>query len=168
MTTLKPFLTACPPRPISQASDHYAANLIRGIERELSSPEGAKDFLQTTHLTSATEGLLRMVMDKMTNGESSTSPSVYQLYSRYSGGKTHGMLVTAAAAIHPELSYWQESAGIIATNAKVIAFNGEDSSPQSGMELGQQGDTAKSLAGYLLFHLGGRRLSVNFRKATSA
>ena len=155
MTTLTPFLAACPPRPISQAADQYAAELISGIREELSTPERATDFLQTTHLTSSTRDLLRMIMDRMENGASSTSPSIFQLYSRYGGGKTHGMLVVAAAALHPHLNYWQETAQTKASSARVVAFNGENSSPTTGMNLDGQGLRAKSLAGYLLFHLGG-------------
>ena len=101
MTTLTSFLTACPPRPISQAADQYAAELIRGIRDELTTPEKATDFLQTTHLTSTTRDLLRMVMDRMENGASSTSPSIFQLYSRYGGGKTHGMLVIGSGSSSP-------------------------------------------------------------------
>ena len=164
MTTLTPFLTACPPRPISQAADQYAAELISGIEKELSTPEKATDFLQTTHLTSSTRDLLRMVMDRMENGASSTSPSIFQLYSRYGGGKTHGMLVVAAAALHPHLNYWEETAQTKATSAKVVAFNGENSNPNTGMNLDNQGLRAKSLAGYLLFHLGGAEALQQFRE----
>ena len=155
MTPLTPVLTACPPRPISQAADQYAAELISGIEKELSTPEKATDFLQTTHLTSSTRDLLRMVMDRMENGASSTSPSIFQLYSRYGGGKTHGMLLVAAAALHPHLTYWQETAQTKASSARVVAFNGENSSPTTGINLDDQGLRAKSLAGYLLFQLGG-------------
>ncbi len=164
MTTLTPFLTACPPRPISQAADQYAAELISGIEKELSTPEKATDFLQTTHLTSSTRDLLRMVMDRMENGASSTSPSIFQLYSRYGGGKTHGMLVVAAAALHPHLDYWEETAQTKATSARVVAFNGENSNPTTGMNLDDQGLRAKSLAGYLLFHLGGEEALQQFRE----
>ena len=155
MTMLTPFLTACPPRPISQAGDQYAAELIRGIREELATSERAADFLQTTHLTSTTRDLLRMVMGKMEQGLSSTSPTIFELFSRYGGGKTHGMLVIAAAAKHPTLSYWNETAGINATSAKIIAFNGENSNPITGIALDGYGHRAKSLAGYLLFHLGG-------------
>ena len=155
MTTLTPFLTACPTRPISQAGDQYAAELIRGINEELDTPEKAADFLSTTHLTATTGDMLRIVMEKMERGASSTAPSILQIYSRYGGGKTHGMLVIAAAALHPKLSYWQETAGIPATGARVIAFNGENSNPTTGMDLDGQGHRAKSLSGYLLFHLGG-------------
>ena len=155
MTTLVPFLTACPPRPISQAADQYAAELVRGIREELGTPEKASDFLETTYLTSTTQNLLRMVMDKMERGSSSTSPSVFQLYSRYGGGKTHGMLVIAAAALHPHLNYWTETAGANAAGARIVAFNGENSNPTTGTLLDENGHRAKSLAGFLLFHLGG-------------
>ena len=155
MTTLTSFLTACPPRPISQAGDQYAAELIRGIREELATPERAADFLHTTHLTSTTKDLLRRIMDKMEQGPSSTSPTIFQLFSRYGGGKTHGMLVIAAAAKHPNLSYWKETAGINATSARLVAFNGENSNPTTGIVLDDHGHRAKSLAGYLLFHLSG-------------
>ena len=145
MTTLTPFLTACPPRPISQAADQYAAELISGIRDELTTPEKATDFLQTTHLTSTTRDLLRMVMDRMVNGASSTSPSIFQLYSRYGGGKTHGMLVVAAAALHPHLNYWQETAQTKASSARLVAFNGENSNPTTGMNLDGLGNRAQEL-----------------------
>ena len=154
MTMLTPVLTACPPRPISLAGDQYAAELIRGIREELAAPDQAKEFLHSTHLTSTTRDLLRMVMDRMGQGQSSTSPTIFQLYSRYGGGKTHGMLVLAAAALYPHLEYWPETARITATGARVIAFNGENSNPTTGMPLDDQGHRAKSLSGYLLFHLG--------------
>ena len=96
-----------------------------------------------------------MVMDRMENGASSTSPSIFQLYGRYGGGKTHGMLVVAAAALHPRLNYWEETAQTKASSARVVAFNGENSSPTTGINLDDQGLRAKSLAGYLLFQLGG-------------
>ena len=164
MTTLTPFLTACPPRPISQAADQYAAELISGIREQLSISDKATEFLQTTHLTSTTRNLLRMVMDRMEKGDSSTSPSIFQLYSRYGGGKTHGMLVVAAAALHPNLSYWQDIAQATAFSARVVAFNGENSNPTTGMNLDDQGHRAKSLAGYLLFRLGGAEALEQFQE----
>ena len=164
MTTLTPFLTACPPRPISQAADQYAAELMGGISEELATHEKAADFLETTFLTQTTRNLLRMVMDKVEKGASSTSPSIFQLYSRYGGGKTHGMLVIAAAAMHPHLNYWTETAGTNTTPARVVAFNGENSNPMTGMVLDDHGHRAKSLAGYLLFHLGGPEALEEFRE----
>ena len=168
MTMLTPFLTACPPRPISQAGDQYAAELIRGIREDLATPERAADFLQTTHLTSTTKDLLRRIMDKIDRGLSSTTPTIYQLYSRYGGGKTHGMLVIAAAAMHPSLPYWKETAGINSTSARIVAFNGENSNPTTGIVLDDQSHRAKSLAGYLLFHLGGQRHYTSSGKETNA
>ena len=137
MTTLTSFLTACPPRPISQAGDQYAAELIRGIREELATPERAADFLHTTHLTSTTKDLLRRIMDKMEQGPSSTSPTIFQLFSRYGGGKTHGMLVIAAAAKHPNLSYWKETAGINATSARTSCLQRRELQPHNGNRSGR-------------------------------
>ena len=35
MSNLTPLLAACPPRPIAQAGDQYAADIIRGLSEEL-------------------------------------------------------------------------------------------------------------------------------------
>ena len=162
-TILTPALDACPPRSISVAGDQYAAELIRGIREEVSTPEQADDFLHSTHLTSTIRDLLQMVMDRLNHGQSSTSSAIFQMYSRYGGGKTHGMLVLAAAALHPHLEYWTETAGVAATGARVVAFNGENSNPTTGMPLGGQGHRAKSLSGYILFQLGGPEALQEFR-----
>ena len=62
------------------------------------------------------------------------------------------------------LNYWEETAQTKATGAKVVAFNGEDSSPTTGKSLDDQGNRAKSLAGHLLFHLGGAESLQQFRE----
>ena len=74
------------------------------------------------------------------------------------------MLVVAAAALHPHLNYWQETAQTTASRARVVAFNGENSNPTTGMNLDEQGNRAKSLAGYLLFHLGGAEALHQFKE----
>ena len=56
MINLTPLLDTCPPRPISQAADQYAADLIRGLEEELATAETAADFLDTTYLTEVING----------------------------------------------------------------------------------------------------------------
>ncbi len=154
MSNLTPLFTACPPRPIQQAGEQYAADVIRGLNEELASEAAAADFLEATHLTKATADFLRMAMDRIALGRSSTSPSVYQLYSRYGGGKTHSLLLLAAAARYPRLRYWQETAQCNPATAKVIAFDGEKHNVD-GAELDEQGNRARSLAGYLLYQLGG-------------
>ena len=111
-------LTACPLRPIMQASDQYAANIISGLEEELATEYAAQDFLATTHLTKATADFLGMAMNRVALGRDSTSPSVYQLYSRYGGGKTHSLLLLAAAAKYPYLQYWNKTAGCDAAAAR--------------------------------------------------
>ena len=155
MSNPTPLLEACPLRPISQAGDQYAADIIRGLNDELATEATAADFLETTHLTKATADFLRMAMDRVALGRDSTSPSVYQLYSRYGGGKTHSLLLLAAAAKYPNLTYWQDTAQCDPVSAKVIAFDGEKHNVVNGAELDEQGTRARSLAGYLLYHLGG-------------
>ena len=163
MNNLTPLLTACPPRPIQQAGDQYAADVIRGLNEELASEATAADFLETTHLTKATADFLRMAVDRIALGRGSTSPSVYQLYSRYGGGKTHSLLLLAAAAKYPHLPYWQETAQCDPTTAKIIAFDGERHNVVNGAELDEEGNRARSLAGYLLYQLGGDS-SARFRR----
>ena len=155
MSNLTPLLTACPPRPIAQAGDQYAADIIRGLSEELATAETAADFLETTHLTKDTADFLRMAMDRNALGRDSTSPSVYQLYSRYGGGKTHSLLLLAAAAKYPHLPYWQDNAQCDPASARVIAFDGEKHNVVNGTELDERGNRARSLAGYILYHLGG-------------
>ena len=155
MNNPTPLLTACPVRPIQQAGDQYAADVIRGLSEELASEATAADFLETTHLTKATADFLRMAMDRIALGRGGTSPSVYQLYSRYGGGKTHSLLLLAAAARYPHLRYWQDAAQCDPTTAKVVAFDGEKHNVVNGTELDGKGNRARSLAGYLLYHLGG-------------
>ena len=155
MNNLTPLLAACPPRPIQQAGEQYAADIIRGLNEELATSETAADFLETTHLTKATADFLRMAMDRTALGRDSTGPSVYQLYSRYGGGKTHSLLLLAAAAKYPCLPYWQDTAQFDPTAARVIAFDGEKHNVVNGAELDGQGNRARSLAGCLLYYLGG-------------
>ena len=155
MSNLTPLLAACPPRPIAQAGDQYAADIIRGLSEELGTQETTSDFLETTFLTKDTDDFLRMAMDRIALGRQSTSPSVYQLYSRYGGGKTHSLLLLAAAAKYPHLPYWQDVTQCDPVSAKVVAFDGEKHNVVNGTELDEQGNRARSLAGYLLYHLGG-------------
>ena len=74
MSNFTPLLTACPPCPIAQAVDQYAADIIRGLSEELATSESAADFLETTYLTEDTADFLRMAMDRIDLGHDSTSP----------------------------------------------------------------------------------------------
>ena len=65
MSNFTPLLTACPPCPIAQAGDQYAADIIRGLSEELATSESAADFLETTYLTEDTADFLRMAMDRI-------------------------------------------------------------------------------------------------------
>ena len=155
MSNLTPLLTACPPRPMQQASDQYAADLIRGLDDELATAASAADFLQATYLTRAAADFLRMATDRIARGRDSASPSVYQLYSRYGGGKTHSLLLLAAAAKYPDLPYWTDEADCPTTAAQIVAFDGEKHNVVNGAALDDAGNRAQSLAGYLLYQLGG-------------
>ena len=155
MTNPTPLLTACPPRPIQQSGDQYAADLIRGLDDELATPATAADFLQATYLTRAAADFLRMAADRIVRGRDSAAPSVYQLYSRYGGGKTHSLLLLAAAAKYPELPYWTDEAECPTAAAKIVAFDGEKHNVVNGAKLDDAGNRAQSLAGYLLYQLGG-------------
>lgn len=158
-----PLLTACRPRPIHQAGDQYAADLTRGLAEELATAESAADFLETTYLTKPAHDFLRMAMDRIARGRESTGPSVYQLYSRYGGGKTHSLLLLAAAARYPNLAYWQTASELPPAPAQIIAFDGEKHNVD-GAEMDNQGTRARSLAGYLLHRLGGPAALDAFRE----
>ncbi len=154
---LRPLLEACPPREIEQAGDQYAASLIGGLGKELATAESAAEFLEATYVTKAMSDFVRMAMDRVVRGRESTSPAVYQLNSRYGGGKTHSLLLLAAAAKHPGLPYWEgfghdgERVGVGA--ARVVAFDGIDYGI-GGVRM-DDGSRARSLAGHLLHQLGG-------------
>lgn len=155
MSNLPPLLSVCCPRPIQQAGEQYAADLIRGLDEQLANPATAADFLSATHLTRGAAEFLRMATDRISQGPGSTSPSVYQLYSRYGGGKTHSLLLLAATAMYPDLPYWQNDARCSPASAKIVAFDGEKHNVVNGAALDDAGNRAHSLAGYMLYHLGG-------------
>ena len=124
MSSLTPVLTACPPRPIRVAGEQFAADLLDGIRSQLSTPQGATEFLDSTYLTRSTADFLQMVTNRLALGEDSHSPAIYQMYSRYGGGKTHSLLMLAASAMHPQLDYWPQSTNANPVSAKVVAFDG--------------------------------------------
>ena len=168
MRDLTPLLTACPPRPLYQAGDQYAADLTRGLAEELATAAAAADFLETTHLTAAAQDFLRLAMRRVALGSAAVSPSVYQLYSRYGGGKTHSLLLLAAAAKYPDLPYWAAAAQCAAAPAQVIAFDGARHNVVNGALMDDQGHRARSLAGYLLYHLGGPPALRDFQDGDAA
>ena len=165
MSNLPPLLSVCCPRPIQQAGEQYAADLIRGLHEQLATDETAADFLSATHLTRGAAEFLRMATDRISQGPGSTSPSVYQLYSRYGGGKTHSLLLLAATAMYPDLPYWQNEARCNPANAEILAFDGEKHNVVNGAALDDAGNRAHSLAGYMLYRLGGPAALQEFGEA---
>ena len=164
MTNLIPVLTACPPRPIRVAGEQFAADLLDGIRGQISTPVGATEFLDSTYLTRSTAEFLKMVTERLRLGEDSHAPSIYQMYSRYGGGKTHGLLMFAASAMHPALDYWHLNTDADPVSAKVIAFDGVASNVLDGLRLDDQNNRAKSLSGYILYQLGGPEALQQFRQ----
>ena len=76
-------------------------------------------------------------MDRMENGASSTSPSIFQLYSRYGGGKTHGMLVMPPPPPSIRISnYWEETAQTKAYQRKSGRLQRGELQPHTGNESG--------------------------------
>ena len=155
MPTLAPVLTACPPRPIHVAGEQFAADLLDGIRRQLSTPKGAAEFLDSTYLTRSTADFLQMVTNRLAFGQDSHSTAIYQMYSRYGGGKTHSLLMLAASAMHPNLDYWHQNTNAHPTSAKVVAFDGVVANVLDGIRLDDDNNRAKSLSGYILYQLGG-------------
>ena len=164
MTNLIPVLTACPPRPIRVAGEQFAADLLDGIRGQISTPVGATEFLDSTYLTRSTAEFLKMVTDRLRLGKDSHAPSIYQMYSRYGGGKTHGLLMLAASAMHPALDYWHLNTDADPVSAKIIAFDGVVSNVLDGLRLDDQNNRAKSLSGYILYQLGGPEALQQFRQ----
>ena len=164
MSELTPVLTACPPRPIRVAGEQFAADLLDGIRGQLSTPKGATEFLDSTYLTRSTSEFLRMVADRLALGEDSHAPSVYQMYSRYGGGKTHGLLMLAASAMYPNLDYWHLNTDASPVSANVVAFDGVVSNVLDGVKLDDHDNRAKSLSGYILYQLGGPEALQQFRQ----
>ena len=167
--TLTPVFQACRPRPSQLTNSSYAADLQRALREEIATPESALGFFQGTYPTEAMRTACRMVFDRLHNGVSSEQPPVYRFNSRYGGGKTHTLITLAAGCLHPELvRQGPEKTPIpsgLATDAvKLVAFTGESVDPLSGTELDGTGARARSLTGYVAYHLGGREALERFRE----
>ena len=167
--TLTPVFQACRPRPSQLTNSSYAADLQRALREEIATPESALGFFQGTYPTEAMRIACRMVFDRLHNGISSEQPPVYRFNSRYGGGKTHTLITLAAGCLHPELVRQGPErtpipSGLATDAVKLVAFTGESVDPLSGTELDGTGARAKSLTGYVAYHLGGREALERFRE----
>ena len=168
---LTPVFQACKPRPAELTNDSYAADLHAALEKELATVESARDFFSGTYQTNAMRNACRMIFDRLRNGNSSNQPSVYRFNSRFGGGKSHTLIALAGASLYPQLV--REEAELtpipseMATDGvKLVAFTGENIDPLSGTILDEDvdGARARSLAGFVAYHLGGMRALNEFRE----
>ena len=169
--TLTPVFQACKPRPSELTTDSYAADLHAALEKELATAESARDFFSGTYQTTAMRTACRMIFDRLCNGDSSNQPSVYRFNSRFGGGKTHTLIALAGASLYPQLVRQETDLTPIPSematdDVKLVAFTGENIDPLSGTILDEEvdGARARSLAGFVAYHLGGMEALNEFRE----
>ena len=160
MPDLLPILEACEPRPPDQTSQHYAADLHRALSREIGAETDAADFFAATYATAAMRRVAAGVFDRLQRGGDSDAPAVIRFNSAFGGGKTHTLIALAAAAKHPRLVAAGETGGLLppdlaADDVRLVCFTGENANLLDGMPMDGSDRRAKSLTGYLAYHLGG-------------
>lgn len=165
---LTPVLHACPPRENITEAEDYAANLDKAMSGEIATPSGAAEFFAATYPTQAMRDACRMVFDRLRHGAASGAPSIYRFTSVYGGGKTHTLIALAAGAKHPDVVLQGKTNGLIPTalatdDVKIVSFNGKDSDLTRGTRLGTSGLRAKSLTGFIAYHVGGPATFEEFR-----
>ena len=158
MSNLIPFDQACPPRPLEQQSESYAENLHHSLENEISTLEGAAQFLETTYPTEAMLSAANMIFDRLDRGNASQSSSVFRFNSQFGGGKTHTLIALAAMALHPQAAGMSTSAFrdiSVPHGVELVTFSGDEANPISGQNFPGTSLVARSLTGVLAYRLGG-------------
>ena len=163
MPELLPLPESCPPRPAEQTSQHYAADLHRALNGEIGTAAAAANFFASTYATDAMRRVAHGIFDRLKNGDASDAPAVIRFNSVFGGGKTHTLIALAAAAKHPQLTCDGATGGLLppdlaVDNVRLVCFTGENADVLRGMAMamdGAAGRRAKSLTGYLAYHLGG-------------
>ena len=97
------FFNACQLRSEESTRDNYAADLQRSLQGELSTPELARQFFQSTYPTNGMKDICRSIFNRLQHGDASNEPSVYRMGSGFGGGKTHTLIALAGAARYPQL-----------------------------------------------------------------
>ena len=167
MPNLIPFDQACPPRPLEQQSESYAENLHQSLENEISTPEGAAQFLETTYPTEAMLSTAKRIFDRVTRGNVSLEPSVYRFNSQFGGGKTHTLIALSAMALHPQAAEMGTSAFkdiTVPQGIRLVTFSGDEANPVSGQNLPGSSHTARSITGVLAYRLGGVQLLERYKR----
>ena len=158
-TYIKPLFETAIPRPPEQTSDAYAANLSHALREVVNTPQGAHDFLVSTHVTPSMRDTCDAIMDRLCNGNAANRSAVYTFDSGFGGGKTHTAIALGAMAMHPEalldISPEQCPADpVYATNEVcLIAINGQDADSDGRIYI--EGDAyADSISSAVSYHLG--------------
>ena len=159
---------ACQLRSEESTRDNYAADLQRSLKREVSTPELAHQFFQSTYPTNGMKDICRGIFRRLKQGDASNEPSVYRLGSGFGGGKTHTLIALAGAARHPQLVREGETTVPIEyapeEPVRLATFTGENSDVERGALMpGSSGVRAKSLIGQIAWQLGGEVAFNEFR-----
>lgn len=166
--SLVPLFTACEPRPAEFTSENYAADLHRALGNEIATPAAARDFFGGTYPTPAMQTACRMIFDRLRNG-GGQRPGVYRFNSRFGGGKTHTLIALAAMARHPQIVQNGAAPELLppagaVDEVQLVCFTGENADVVAGMPLGDGSQRAKSLTGFVAYHLGGPAALAQFRE----
>ena len=169
MTTLLPLLMSCSPRPREQTSEDYAADLHKALQGEIGNAASAADFFAGTHATPAMRRVATGIFDRLKHGSAANQPAIIRFNSMFGGGKTHTLIALAAAAKHPELVRSDSTGGMIPADlavddVKLVCFTGENANLLDGMAMDGTGRRAKSLVGFLAYHLGGEAAFDSIRR----
>ena len=127
---------ACHLRSEESTRDNYAADLQRSLQGELSTPELARQFFQSTYPTTGMKDICRGIFRRLKQGDGSNEPSVYRLGSSFGGGKTHTLIALAGAARHSQLI--QEGETTVPDecapeeSVRLVTFTGENSDVERG------------------------------------
>ena len=160
MTKLLPLLESCSPRPKEQTSEDYAADLHKALQGEIGNAASASDFFAGTHPTPAMRRVATGIFDRLKHGSAASQPAIIRFNSMFGGGKTHTLIALAAAAKHPQLVRSDSSGGLIPPDLAVddvnlVCFTGENANLLDGTAMDGTVRRAKSLIGFLAYHLGG-------------
>ena len=164
-------LNACRLRHEETTRENYAADLQRSLTAELSTPNSAAQFFQSTFPTNGIREICRRIFHRLVHGDASHEPSVYRLGSSFGGGKTHTLITLAGAAKHPSLIQ-QEVTPVPSDFApgprqcvRLVTFVGENTDVEQGARLESTGIVrAKSLIGHMAWQLGGEYALNQFRR----
>ena len=160
MTTLMSLRETCVPRPREQTSEEYAADLHKALNGEIGTAAATADFFAGTYVTAAMRRVATGIFDRLSHGSKAGQPAIIRFNSMFGGGKTHSLIALAAAAKHPQLVRSNAAEGLVPADLavegmKLVCFTGENANLLDGMAMDGTTRRAKSLTGFLAYHLGG-------------